>query len=429
MRPGNFEEKVVWYTILGTYLFYFMGILYFVPSLVAWGLTLYLGKKLWQQTRSTSTEAQIKIPWIIWIWFGAMGAMLISLVIAHFDFDLGSATLLKSTLGWARGWALWALLPLLGCLSIRPQLIYRAICILGLQSLIIFPFFVAGFLLFLPSPLYTVPWNVFGGPPAAFAISLYTIDPENRLIRIGLFAPWAAAIGYVSSVFFPLSLAETNRWWRSIGIAAAVLMAVISGSRLAVLALPTTWLATQILSRLSRPSVLIGLSGVSLGAGLAAPQLINIAQAFIAQFRSFRSSSSKLRATLDNIALQRWPEAFWTGHGTVERGPLLVQFMPIGSHNTWVGLLFVRGLVGFLALLVAMVATSAVLITKAQTIPLARVALNLFLSLFLNTFSDSIEVTVYLVWPGLLFLGLAYKASEEQPQKPESVTTLEVVPS
>ncbi|AFY59927.1 hypothetical protein [Synechococcus sp. PCC 6312] len=429
MRPCNFEENVVWYTILGTYLFYFMGILYFVPTLVTWGLTLYLCKKLWQQSDSTPADQRIRIPWIIWAWLAAMFVMLVSLVMAHVDFDLGTATLLKSILGWARGWALWALLPLVGCLSIRPQLIYRAICMLGLQSLVIFPVFVVGFLLRLPDPLYTVPWNVFGGPIGAFQISFYTIDPENRLIRIGLFAPWAAAIGYVSSVFFPLSLAETNRWWRSIGIAAAVLMAVISGSRLAVLALPATWLLTQVLSRLSRPSVLIGLSGVSLGAGLTAPQLIDLVQNFIAQFRSFRSSSSDLRATLDNIALQRWPEALWTGHGIVERGPKLVQFMPIGSHNTWVGLLFVKGLVGFLALCLAMATTFGLLIFKAQTIPLARVALHLFLALFLNTFGDSIEVTVYLVWPGLLLLGLAYNASVDQPRKPQLVTALEVAPS
>lgn len=429
MVPCNFEEKVVWYTILGTYLFYFMGILYFVPTLIIWGLTLYLCKKLWQQTDLTPVDEQIRIPWIVWAWIAAMVAMFVSLVIAHFDFDLGTATLIKSTLGWVRGWALWALLPLLGCLSIRPQIIYRAICILGLQSLIIFPVFVIGFLLHLPTPLYTVPWNVFGGPVGAFQISFYTIDPENRLIRIGLFAPWAAAIGYVGSIFFPLSLAETNRWWRFWGVAAAILMAVISGSRLAVLALPTTWLVTQILSRLSRPSILIGLSVASLGSGLAAPQIINLGQNFIAQFRSFRSSSSNVRATLDNLALQRWPEALWTGHGIVERGPYLVQFMPIGSHNSWTGLLFVKGLVGFISLALAMAATFGVLVFKAQTIPLARVGLHLFLALFLNTFGDSIEVTVYLVWPGLLFLGLAYKASEDHPEKSKLAPSMEVVPS
>ena len=33
-------------------------------------------------------------------------------------------------------------------------------------------------------------------------------------------------------------------------------------------------------------------------------------------------------------------DAFWFGHGTVAPGPHLVEYMPIGSHHTWFGLLF-----------------------------------------------------------------------------------------
>ena len=44
------------------------------------------------------------------------------------------------------------------------------------------------------------------------------------------------------------------------------------------------------------------------------------------------------------------------GHGTVERGPHIVEYMPIGSHHTWNGLLFVKGMVGYAGLAVPMAA-------------------------------------------------------------------------
>jgi hypothetical protein len=47
---------------------------------------------------------------------------------------------------------------------------------------------------------------------------------------------------------------------------------------------------------------------------------------------------------LGEIAQQRWRhEAFWFGHGMVERGPHLVEYMPIGSHHSWYGLLLSKG--------------------------------------------------------------------------------------
>ncbi|MDV2993554.1 MAG: hypothetical protein N4J56_003208 [Chroococcidiopsis sp. SAG 2025] len=51
------------------------------------------------------------------------------------------------------------------------------------------------------------------------------------------------------------------------------------------------------------------------------------------------------------MALYKWEkEAPIWGHGaTEEKGPIIVASMPIGSHSTWSGLLYVQGLVGFIA--------------------------------------------------------------------------------
>ena len=54
------------------------------------------------------------------------------------------------------------------------------------------------------------------------------------------------------------------------------------------------------------------------------------------------------------------------GHGIVERGSHLVEFMPIGSHHTWNGLLFIKGGVGMLALAVPLAWTFLEMLLKAQ---------------------------------------------------------------
>ena len=100
----------------------------------------------------------------------------------------------------------------------------------------------------------------------------------------------------------------------------------------------------------------------------------------------------------------------------VEDGPHLVQYMPIGSHHTWYGLLFVKGIVGFIALLIPMVFTFLILLIKSQRHDVAKVALSIIFILFLYTFGENLEILVYLYWFALIIMGIALK-----PQKKRKV--------
>jgi hypothetical protein len=422
MKPRNFEEKVIWYSITGTYVFYFTGTLYFVPPVLAWALACYLLWKLLLQNQDTPVEDRIDIPLTTWVWIVSMLMMFVALIGGHLDFNLGLGATIKSSFGWGKGWAMWALLPLIGCLNIRPQIICRAVCILCLQSLVLYPVFYIGSLLKLPYPLYTLPFNFFGAPAGTFSISLYLFDANDGKLRIGLFAPWAAAIGYVGTMLFPLTLGESNRKWRGIGMAGALMMCWISGSRLAVLSVPTTWLITQALSNISRPAILFLGSCLSVLAGAFFEPIVELYESFFEGFRNLRKGSNVVREALDRIAIERWSEAPIVGHGTVERGPHLVEFMPIGSHNTWTGLLFVKGIVGFFALAVPMLISFVTLVVKAQSSATAKIALNILLVIFLNSFADSLEVTIYIVWMSVTFIGIAFKEGQRESLhlKPEA---------
>ena len=88
-----------------------------------------------------------------------------------------------------------------------------------------------------------------------------------------------------------------------------------------------------------------------------------------------------MRAALASIAYHRWvTEAPVFGHGIVERGPHLVQYMPIGSHHTWHGLLFVKGAVGFLGLAIPLAWSIVELALKAQADRVARAGLGVMLA-------------------------------------------------
>jgi hypothetical protein len=417
IKPENFPERVIWYTLLWTYGFFLIGGLYVVGSVVGWILLAYWVRQLWQQTDATSEGDRIRIPGTTWIWIGGMLMMQVALVIGHLDFDLSTSLIIKSSIGWAKGWALLAVFPLIGTLKIRPQLMYRIACIVGFQSLLFFPFFLLAYLLHLPETPYVSPLKLIGGPgPEFFAPSLYEIDPSNGQPRWRLFTPWAPALGFVGNVYFVLALQERDRKWKFLGIVGAIFVCVISVSRLALLAMPIVFILTKVLSSLTRPFALISLGITSVVSGLFSPVLLTSLASFSDKFRSARADSSRVREALGRIAIDRWQsEAPIWGHGTVEPGPHLAEFMPIGSHHSWFGLLFVKGIVGFIALAIPLLWSLIDLAIKSQTSETARVGLSMVFIIFLYTFGENLEILAYLYWPALIMIGMGF-ASHQQPR-------------
>lgn len=402
IEPQNFEEKLVWYATILTYVFYFTGTLYFVGPMVGWILVYRVA---YRKYRGES----ITIPMVTWIWIFCTLALLVALIGGLLDFNYSLSSIIKAILGWAKGWALFAVLPIAGSLPIRPQLIYRGICVVGLQSLILFPFYYAGSVLHIPSPLYTVPLNFFGAPPSCFEVGLYVIDTDSPKPRINLFAPWASASGFIGNALFPLTFQEQNRLWKAFGMGATLLMVYIcSGSRSAVVMLPLAFGLTWILSRVTKPYVLIAGGLTSTFLGLFGDPMKNGIQAYIDRVKGARPGSTRVRNVLDSIALQRFPEAPIFGHAVPERGPKVVEHMPIGSHNTYTALLFLRGVVGLMAYVTGLAASFFNLWWNSLTLTVAFCALEIWWIIVFNSRYDSSEVTIYLVWQSLIVMGIAY---------------------
>lgn len=410
VAPQNFAERVIWNSIVWTYAIYLIGGLYILAPVVAWSMLAYLLWRCWLQNDSTPTEQRIHIPLGIWVWVVSMLVMLVSLLVAHLDFNLGAAKTLKSSIGWAKGWALMAIFPLLGCLPIRPVIIYRASTIVCKQTLCILPLLLLGPMLHLPQNLYTSPLQAIGGPgPEFFTVTLYSIDPDGAT-RWRLFTPWGPALGFIANIYFVFAIQQRGTRWFWYGVLGSIAMCLVSKSRLALVSMGSTVLLTWALSRLTKPAVLYLFALLSSAAGMAAPAIIQWRADAESQFKAARAASSRVRETLGNIAVQRWSsEAPVWGHGIVEKGPHLVEYMPIGSHHSWYGLLFVKGLVGFMALAIPLAWSFIEMLIKAQNSEVARVGLSMVLILFMYTFGENLEILSYLFWPGLLILGIAHR--------------------
>jgi len=164
--------------------------------------------------------------------------------------------------------------------------------------------------------------------------------------------------------------------------------------------------------------VLITLGVISWISGFFAPIGIDTFARFWEAFKSARADSTRVRNALNRIALSRWQtEAPIWGHGIVDRGGHVVEWMPIGSHHTWLGLLFVKGIVGLFALAVPMLVTVVVLVRRSSNprYQLASVGLGLSLVLLLYTFGENLEILVYLYWPGMIILGSALQERRAVP--------------
>ncbi|MGQ4649267.1 O-antigen ligase family protein [Lyngbya aestuarii] len=403
MKPDNFAERIVWYSLIFTYGFYLVGGLYLVGPATAWILLIYLCKKLWEQNESTPEEEQITISWQMWVWIGAMLIELFALVVGHLDWRLGNVAIIKSSVGWARSWALLAIFPMFGCLKIRPRLIYRAVCIVCLQTIIIAPFLYLTYLAKLPPTVYTSPLQYLGGGGELFfRINLYLGD--GRLV---FFAPWAPAIGTVGNIYFFIALQEKNTRWRWCGLVGSFLMCYLSAARAATLCLPLILLGVWGLTKITRHFFIIAVGFTTALVGILAPSIIDVVAVYWDNLRSSRAGSTRVRDALTRIAFRRWSEAPIWGHGVVQPGPQMVEFMKIGTHNTYLSLLFVKGIVGLIAFVVPLVVSFIDFLFKAQTSNIAKLGLSVLLILIFYGFSANLESIAYLYWPGLVVMGQA----------------------
>ncbi len=419
MSKRSLPENLCFWTFVLTWPLYLIGGLYLTAPILAWlmlgliGLSAYLGEAV-RPDLSLATP----VPTLVWCWILGMMVMLVALWAGHLNWGLGMGATIKSSVGWAKGWAMIALFILIGAvLQIRREVLVRSQNIVGLVTLLILPLMLVAPMIGLPSKLFVSPLQATGGPgPEYFSIYLYTIDPENGATRFQFYAPWSPFAGLLGVTMVIFSLEDKKKFWLFCGLLAGIAMIYFSRSRMSLVGLAVCVLVPRLLPYLrdTRSWLLAAAAASSLA--LFGEMLMNFIVSSIAGFKGARASSSRVRDTIQSIGYYRWQtEAVWFGHGTIERGPHIVEFMPIGSHHTWYGLLFVKGLVGFFALLVPMVWHLLVVVMDAVWGPRGRLPCALMLNFVILTFGENLEVEVYLLWPAYVLLGIHLREMYYKP--------------
>lgn len=407
------EDFIVSITLAATWIVYFLGGLYVLGPVLGFGLAALMLTRRYFDKSAIRTRAVNPIPFGIWIWIAGMGTMLLALEVGHMNQQLGLGQTIKSTIGWAKGWALLAIFPLVGaCLHIRFETIIRGSRWVALGTLILTPMLLMARSVGLPEVLFISPLKFVGGPgPEFFAVQLYSIEPMDQSTRLRYFTPWSPAAGMIGNMYLIFALSDRSKFWRWIGIAAAVAMIVTSKSRLAIAAALVIWPIVVTLSEARRPTLwMMAVIGCLLLSPFAQTMLDAI-DSTLNSVKSMRADSTRVREALGEIAIDRWrTEAPIWGHGVVERGPHFVEYMPIGSHHTWYGLLFVKGAVGAIALAIplfwSLIEYSVLAIAKSRV---GKAALGMMLLMIIYSIGENLEILAYLLWPGLLVMGIAGK--------------------
>lgn len=406
LNPNSVEERLIWYGVILTYAFFAIGGLYVTGSVLGW-LIFFVAMLRWYVN---GKEPLAAVPVIVWLWIIGGVIMLIALLIGHSNWSLGLGTTIKSTIGWAKGWALMPLFIFLGAIvTVNPALVIRAMCVVSFHSMI---FAVVTFCLYIvgvPGDLFISPLQVIGGPgPDFFQVSFFGLNPETQAGRWRFFAPWAPAAGFMACLILIFSLQEKNSVWRNRGLAGSLVMCLLSQSRagwvIYIMLIPLCVMGDKfknpmwfVVIGVLIPAVLI----------LGMPLYELISDAYL-DIKASRPNSTRVRSTLEVIAFQRWAsEAPIWGHGIVERGPKIVEFMPIGSHHSWYGLLFVKGIVGLLALAIPLFITSIYLFWQSHNNQLVRSAFCMVIVLTCYSFFENLEILAYIYWPALLWIGIA----------------------
>jgi O-Antigen ligase len=419
LKPQTSAERVIWYTIVLSYPMYFLGLVFPVNTTLPWILLINVGMRFWQQSDRTPLAERVRIPAIVGVWVVGMLTVLVALLVGLTDSNYDIREIIRSSLNWCREWALYPICLTLGsCLRIRPQIIYRAVCNLCAQSLVMITIGIVAFAAKLPDLIYNSPIErLTQNGKLFYEVRLYVIDLDSGGLRFTLFAPWAPALGLIACIYFLLVLQESHRGWKTIGIVGATAMILASLSRGSFIFLPAAMLLIWVWVSANRAYLQLVAGFLLFWATLFSFAVTQVFETAIDGFVGARKSSSQLREVIQRVSLDRFADAPIWGHGKQVAGPKVLKGMPLGSHHTWVGLLFSHGIVGFMAVLIPVVATLVILAIRAKADRLARVALAVMLVVLFTSMGESMEKLAYLFWPALVLVGMALRpAPAPQPR-------------
>lgn len=305
LQPETLEERLIYWTLVSTWGLWLLGALYIVGPVLGFVL---LGIVIVRWLGISAEPLRLSyLPVSVALWVGGMLLMLVALVVAHLDFELGFMQTIKSIMGWAKGWALLAVYIVAGTyLHIRPALVYRATGILAAQTLALVPLFIMAAVIGLPTELYVSPLSIVGGPgPEFFDVTLYSDNDTSGSLRWRFFSPWSTAAAFIAGIGFVFALYDRWRMWKIIGVVSALVVCAMAGSRTSIVALPAILVTLFVVANVRSPVLLLIAAFAAVVAILFTDQIEMLLVDSYESFKGARAASSRVRAALASIAYHR----------------------------------------------------------------------------------------------------------------------------
>lgn len=397
------EACLYWYVVL-TPLWWMTGLL---APLGAVGVLAVMLRRL----PSCSSALTVGL-----LWLGVAAAQLAATLAGWFAADSPPMGLVRAVASLTiTGWVLMAACLLVGgaMLSGSARLV-RALCVLGgwililtLVSLIMaWGFGITRFSI--PSPLSLVL------PESNFVIHqmtmrFYLTDElmGGRSFRLILFYPWPTALGVAGAGLLLVAGQEKDAVWRWIGRLGGGTAVLFSYSRAVAVSLILAgglilFLRLSLLHRLALVMLGAGVLNLALLFGYGPVDLVHLALDY---FHSLRSGSSESRNLLYDITWQHALRAPLLGHGWFSAALATWMPVPLGSHSTIYGALYLGGVVTLAAVILAYAATLVAAALRLKDRPGAHGVLGYLIVLGMVSYGENINTLVPTLIPLFIWVG------------------------
>ncbi|MEP0917149.1 O-antigen ligase family protein [Leptolyngbya sp. DQ-M1] len=356
MSPLSRSERVIYWTIILTPLWWLLGIQpLFYPALVIGLLAIHF---------SLDHLIQKSLPNYVWAWLAMSIAMLwtAALGIDDMGFDLMVAA--AAVVTFAKSYFLiFACLALPFFNRLRVEIVTRAIAWMSAGYLVTISIQVAMLILNIGGDGYTPPLaRLLPGDKGSLRVMFADLAPffGVPLPRTVLYTPDPPILGLCSLLCFLICLGERDQQLRRFALLGAVAGLTVSASRSAWICLPIALLVGACLeSGLFRQLSLWSMTATLMGCSIFGLTIEELLRKPAEGFTQVRASSSQERAIVVRETLEAWQQSPWIGWGVIRGKAHLYEdvYITLGSFSTYAAVLYLNGIVGFIALIAAMLLT------------------------------------------------------------------------
>lgn len=352
------SETIIYWAIVLTPLWWLLGIqTLFYPAVMIGLLAVHvrLDKLL-----------RVRLPLCVWAWLMMSIAMAWTAILGLYDMGAGLQTFLAAVVTFMKSYFLiFACLALPFWSQVRVQVMTRAIAWMA-----------AGYLGTIAVQLALLTVGITG----RFAAPLARLLPVEKgsleiilashssflglpLPRTVLYTPDPPILGLCSIFCFLICLGETNTRLRNLALVGSVVALVLSASRSALVGLPLALMIGFCFSFDIFRQISLWLTSLTflLGSiwGLTLEDLAQKPIQMFEQARAGGADSSAERALVVRETLEAWQESPWIGWGVIRGAAHLYEdvYISLGSFSTYAAVLYLHGIVGFVALIGAMAST------------------------------------------------------------------------